>query len=84
MNRAPRPGRRTARLPSLFVLFAAVSLAGPCSNASADWTPPPPMPDEFDWVQLVSGEWLKGEIRAMYKDSMEFDSEELDLLNLDF
>lgn len=51
---------------------------------SADWQPPPPMPDEFDWVQLTSGEWLKGEIKVMYEDSLEFDSDELDLLTLDF
>jgi len=50
---------------------------------AADWEPPPPMPDEFDWVQLNSGEWLKGEIRVMYRDSLEFDSEELDMLTLD-
>ena len=71
-----RPPRRLAQ-----VLLATLAvLAWP---AHADWEPPPPMPDEFDWVQLVSGEWLKGEIRGMYQDSMEFDSEELDLLSLD-
>jgi hypothetical protein len=42
------------------------------------------MPDEFDWIQLTSGEWLKGEIKVMYEDSLEFDSDELDLLSLDF
>ena len=26
------------------------------------WKPPPPPPDEFDWIQLKSGEWLKGEL----------------------
>ena len=41
------------------------------------------MPDDFDWVQLTSGEWLKGQIRVMYQDSMEFDSEELDLQTFD-
>jgi hypothetical protein len=71
-----RPARRLAQT----FLAAVAVLALP---AQADWTPPPPMPDDFDWVQLVSGEWLKGEIRAMYEDSMEFDSEELDLLSLD-
>ena len=71
-----RPARRLARV----FLATLVVLAAP---AQADWEPPPPMPDEFDWVQLVSGEWLKGEIRGMYRDSMEFDSEELDLLSLD-
>ena len=42
------------------------------------------MPDKFDWVQLKSGEWLKGEIKVMYEGSLEFESEELDLLSLDF
>ena len=45
---------------------------------------PPPMPDKFDWVQLKSGEWLKGEIKVLYEESLEFDSEELELLKLDF
>lgn len=76
---APAAARRTGRLlpATVAVLLLAVR------PAQADWEPPPPMPDEFDWVQLVFGEWLKGEIRAMYQDSMEFDSEELDLLSLD-
>ncbi len=50
-------------------------------SANSDWTPPA---DGFDWIQLVSDEWLKGEIIAMYNDKMEFDSKELDLLTLDF
>jgi len=48
------------------------------------WQPPPPMPDDFDWVQMTSGEWLKGEIIAMYKDTLEFDSKEFDLQKLDW
>jgi putative salt-induced outer membrane protein YdiY len=48
------------------------------------WTPPPPPPDEFDWIQLNSGEWLKGEFKVLYDDSVEFDSEELDLLRIDW
>jgi hypothetical protein len=44
----------------------------------------PPLPDEFDWIQIVSDEWLKGEIIAMYDDSLEFDSDELDELTFDF
>ena len=43
-----------------------------------------PEAKEFDWVQLTSGEWLKGEIKSMYKDSLEFDSDKLDLLNIDW
>ena len=40
--------------------------------------------DTFDWVQMNSGEWLKGNIDRMREDTMEFDSDELDLLKLDF
>jgi hypothetical protein len=44
----------------------------------------PPPDDAFDWIQLVSGEWLKGELKAMYNYELEFDSDELDLLKLDW
>jgi len=43
-----------------------------------------PSAKEFDWVQLTSGEWLKGEIKSMYSESLEFDSDKLDLLNIDW
>ena len=39
---------------------------------------------KYDWVQLTSNEWLKGEIKGMYKDSLEFDSDKLDLLDIDW
>ena len=48
------------------------------------WTPPPPPPDEFDWIQLTSGEWLKGELKVLYDDSIEFDSDNLGLLSIDW
>lgn len=40
--------------------------------------------DTFDWLQLVSGEWIKGNIARMRNDTMEFDSDKLDMLKLDF
>ncbi|MBT8451457.1 MAG: hypothetical protein KJO40_05775 [Deltaproteobacteria bacterium] len=40
--------------------------------------------DDFDWVQLVSGEWIKGEIKRMRDEKLEFDSDKLDMLNIDF
>jgi hypothetical protein len=40
--------------------------------------------DTFDWVQMVSGEWIKGNIERMRDDTLEFDSDKLDMLNLDF
>lgn len=48
------------------------------------WTPAGGPPEGFDWIQLTSGEWLKGDFKVLYNDSLEFDSEELDLLNLDW
>ena len=48
------------------------------------WETSTPLAIDFDWVQLVSGEWLKGEIKGLYKNSLEFDSDKLDLLTLDW
>jgi putative salt-induced outer membrane protein YdiY len=45
-----------------------------------DWSPPPPTGDDgFDWIELKSGEWLKGHIKSMQQEDLEFDSEELDI-----
>lgn len=43
-----------------------------------------PSAEKFDWIQLTSNEWLKGKINGMYKDSLEFDSDKLDLLEIDW
>ena len=43
----------------------------------------PPIDPEYDWIQLTSGEWLKGDLKVMYDDVIEFESEELDLLEFD-
>jgi hypothetical protein len=51
---------------------------------SKPWEPPPPTPDKFDWIQLKSGEWLKGKLKELYEKKLEFDSKELDLLKLDW
>jgi YD repeat-containing protein len=45
------------------------------------WVPPA---DSFDWIQLKSGEWLKGRIKAIQERELEFDSEELDDLTFDW
>lgn len=67
------------------VLFALLVLTAPlAAQETTEWAPEEPKPDDWDWVMLVSGEWLKGEIIEMYEDSMTFDSDELDELSLDF
>jgi hypothetical protein len=40
--------------------------------------------DTFDWIQLKSGEWLKGRLKAMQDRKLEFDSEKLELLTFDW
>ena len=39
---------------------------------------------DYDWVQTNSNEWIKGEIKGMFKDSLEFDSDQLNLLDIDW
>src|SRR6266487_872053 len=59
-----------------------LSLARKSSNLpSLSWVPPE---DGFDWIQLRSGEWLKGRIKAMQERKLEFDSEELNDLTFDW
>jgi putative salt-induced outer membrane protein YdiY len=43
-----------------------------------------PPPDNWDWVQLTSDEWLKGELIAFYEETLEFDSDNLGILELDW
>ena len=45
------------------------------------WVPPE---DSFDWIQLKSGEWLKGRVKAVQERELEFYSEELDDLTFDW
>lgn len=40
--------------------------------------------DEFDWIRLASGEWLRGNLERMRDGALEFDSSELKLLTYDW
>jgi putative salt-induced outer membrane protein YdiY len=67
-------------------LLAAILCSGPRVTAAQDaaWAPPVPNESGFDWIQLVSGEWLGGTIKSMRDGSLEFDSDKLDVLTLDW
>ena len=46
-----------------------------------------PVPDElegWDWIKLTSGEWLKGEVKTYNKEKLDFESDELGDLTLDW
>lgn len=51
---------------------------------SPSWGPPSALPEKFDWIQLTSGEWLKGDLKVLYDNKLEFDSDELGLLKFDW
>jgi Protein of unknown function, DUF481 len=57
---------------------AIVSTASPAPTNPVSWTPPGVGHDGSDWVQLKSGEWLKGELKYIQNKEVEFDSDELD------
>jgi putative salt-induced outer membrane protein YdiY len=66
--------------PSLFAQQASVLFTEPKNP----WRPPVSMQKDFDWIKLTSDEWLKGELIALYQDSLEFDSDEIGLLSFDW
>ena len=67
----------------LFGLLLAIGTVR-CLAQDSTWKPPLPNPKAKDWVQLKSGEWLKGDVKYLVDDSFVFDSKELDELTLDW
>jgi hypothetical protein len=63
------------------ILCLGWSLAVAQPNDSGTEFEPPP--DDYDWVQLTSGEWLKGEFISLIDDEIEFESDILDTVVLD-
>ena len=76
--------RALQRAPVVTATNAAPALAtttnSPATNApvSAAWRPPGVGRDGSDWVQLRSGEWLKGQLRYIQNKEVGFDSDEMD------
>ena len=48
------------------------------------WLPAPLPDDKHDWIQLKSGEWLRGKLKAMQNRKLEFDSDELNDVSFDW
>ena len=48
------------------------------------WAPPLPSAEEYDWLQVRSGEWLKGELKRLRDGRVIFDSDEFDKLDLNW
>lgn len=58
----------------------AVAPAAETNNSSvaSSWKPPGVGRDGSDWIQLKSGEWLRGELKYIQSKDVEFDSDELE------
>jgi hypothetical protein len=78
--------RRAGALWAFLALATATGVPGAAraEEGPQAWDSASPLPEEFDWIQLTSGEWLKGELFVLYDDTLEFESDQLDSLSLDF
>ncbi len=63
---------------------AARDGAGQDPQEREPWEPPEPDPTDFDWIRLTNGEWLKGDIKSLREDKLEFDSDEMGVLTFDW
>lgn len=54
------------------------------SKIQKKWEELSPTPLKYDWVKSKSGEWFKGEIKALFDNKLEFDSDEIGLYTFDF
>jgi len=61
---------------------AASSVISTQTVSSMEWVPPGVGHDGFDWIQLKSGEWLKGRLKYVQEKNVEFDSDELEEMTL--
>jgi hypothetical protein len=50
----------------------------PTTATNLTWVPPAVGHDGADWVQLKSGEWLRGQLKYIQNKEVDFDSDELD------
>lgn len=55
---------------------------GLAAASKIEWQPPTLGLDGFDWIQLKSGEWLKGHLHYVQDKSVQFESDELEDLSL--
>jgi len=73
-----------------FLLVVIMALAPPAAaqggpeQAEPRWPSDETVANAFDWVQLDTDEWLKGELIALYEDDLVFDSAKFGPRTLDW
>ncbi len=70
------PGETNAPPPA--PVAVATNRPPPTASTNLSWVPPVVGHDGADWVQLKSGEWLRGQLKYIQDKEVEFDSDELD------
>lgn len=73
-----------ASAPTAVVTAAVVGAQKEAEQEPEVFRPVPETTEVDDWIRLTSGEWLRGELSSLDRDRIEFDSEELDELTLDW
>ena len=71
------------RIAVVAMVFGALGTARANAQQSA-WEPPLPKTGDKDWIRFRTGEWLGGEITRLRREMLEFESEELESLELDW
>jgi len=61
----------------------APQVAAEPASKKTDWLPPGVGHDGYDWIQLKSNEWLRGELKYIQNRKVQFVSDELDELTMD-
>jgi putative salt-induced outer membrane protein YdiY len=74
----------TASVAPVVAPVVAAPAAPPVVPVFYPWSGLKTEQDTFDWIQLKSGEWLKGKINSFYEETLEFDSEKMDLREFDW
>ncbi len=80
----PTRKRYVRGIEAVLAAWLILALSTFPAAAQNNWQPDAPLPDDYDWIQLTSGEWLKGEIIDLYNDQFSFESDKLDILTLDW
>jgi len=78
LKRTPAVTSTATNLPSV------VESAGASSATNKLWQPPGVGKDGFDWLELKSSEWLKGHLRYVQNKKVDFESDKLEDLSLEF
>jgi hypothetical protein len=70
------PGETNAPAPAPVVV--STNRPPPTASTNLAWVPPAAGRDDADWIQLKSGEWLRGQLKYIQDKEVQFDSDELD------